>query len=204
MGDVAGNTAVVSLLLMAITVAPAQDTKGKSAPPGMETMMKKWAEVSTPGAPHQAFKDMVGSWEVESKMWMNGPGSPPEVTKGTADFTVILGGRFLRQQATGTTMGMPMNGIGITGYDNFKKKYTGFWIDNTATAMFTMEGTADPSGKVITCYGTMDEWMTGEHSKMVKYVSRMIGKDRASFEIHDLSLPEPNTLVVEMTYTRKK
>lgn len=63
---------------------------------------------------------------------------------------MILGGRFLQQEVNGEMMGMPMNGIGITGYDNLKKKYVGFWIDNMGTGMYTMEGEMDKEGKACT------------------------------------------------------
>jgi hypothetical protein len=67
-----------------------------------------------------------------------------------------------------------------------------------------MEGTFDRSGKVLTMYGKMNEWMTGELGKTVKYVTRVVSKDKHVFEIHDLSIGEPNTKVIEVTYTRKK
>jgi len=101
-------------------------------------------------------------------------------------------------------MGMPMTGMGVTGYDNFDKKYVSFWIDNLSTAMYLSEGSIDPAGKVLSLYGKMDEPMTGEHDKNVKYVSRVVDPDKFVFEIHDLAIPEPNTKVVEVVYTRKK
>ncbi len=169
-----------------------------------DDMMKKWMEASTPGAAHKRLDDLVGTWTTDSRMWMQGPGSEPTTTKGTAEYKWAIGGRFLQEDFKGEMMGMPFTGLGYTGYDNFNKKYVGFWIDNTSTAMFTMEGTADPTGKIITMYGKMDDPTTGEHGKSVKYVFHIMGKDKHQFEVYDLSLAEPNTKVMEMTYTRKK
>jgi len=169
-----------------------------------DEMMKKWMEVSSPGEAHKRLNDLVGTWTTESRIWMEGPGSQPTLTKGMAEYKWILGGRFLQQDLQGEMMGMPMTGIGFTGYDNFNKKYIGTWIDDSGTAMYTMEGTADQTGKVITLYGKMDESMTGERDKTVKYVFRILDKDKHVFEIHDLSIGEASTKVVEMTYTRKK
>ncbi len=53
-------------------------------------------------------------------------------------------------------------------------------------------------------YGTIDEYLTGEHDKMVKTVWRFISDDKMVLEIHDLPIGENNTKVVEITYTRKK
>ena len=176
----------------------------RSGNDAMDEMTKKWTEYGAPGEAHKRLNDLAGAWETESKIWMEGPGIQPTVTRGSSENKWILGGRFLQQEMKGEMMGMPMNGVGVLGYDNFKKKYIGFWIDNTYTGQFTMEGTVDQTGKVFTMYGTMDEWMTGEHNKMVKYVTRIVGKDKHIFEIHDLSLTEGSTKTVEMTYTRKK
>jgi hypothetical protein len=53
-------------------------------------------------------------------------------------------------------------------------------------------------------WGKMDEPMTGERDKLVKYVTRLMGKDKQVFEIHDLVLPEGQTKVMEAVYTRRK
>jgi len=169
-----------------------------------DEMMKKWNEVKTPGEFHKKLDELVGTWDVESRALMGGPGSEPTVSHGTAQYAWVLGGRFLREDFTSEMMGIPVTGLGYTGYDIVKKKYVGIWLDNTATAMYTMEGTVDQSGKVFTLFGTVDEWMTGEHSKMTKYVIRIIDHNKHVMEIHDLSLPEPGTKVVEFTYTRKQ
>ncbi|MBM2846270.1 MAG: uncharacterized protein HW407_1582 [Bacteroidetes bacterium] len=194
---------VVSVIVALVTVFASAQEKKKAGEPSEEEMMKKWKEAATPGEAHKKLDDMVGSWESESQMWM-APGQPPTVSKGTSEMKWILGGRFLQQEMTGEMMGMPMNGIGLTGYDNFKKKYIGFWIDNTSTSMYTMEGALAKDGKSITFYGRTDDPVTGEKDKKVKYVTRFIDKDKHAFEIHDLSLKAPNTKVVEVTYTRKK
>jgi len=70
--------------------------------------------------------------------------------------------------------------------------------------MYTMEGSANAAGTVFTFYGKSDEPMTGEHGKTIKYVLRIVNNDKHIFEIHDLSIEEPNTKVMEMVYTRKK
>lgn len=200
---------VFCMILMFASAAAAQEkntnTEAKpAATPDMNEMMKKWMEAITPGEPHKAFNQFVGSWETATSIWMEGPGAPPTVTKGSAEFKIIMDGRYLVQESKGEMMGMPMTGMGVTGYDNFNKKYVSFWIDNLSTAMYLSEGSIDPAGKVLSLYGKMDEPMTGEHDKNVKYVSRVVDPDKFVFEIHDLAIPEPNTKVVEVVYTRKK
>jgi hypothetical protein len=100
-------------------------------------------------------------------------------------------------------MGMPVEGTGIIGFDNMNRKYVMSWIDNMGTSLLTANGNSDTAGTVFTFFGTMDELMTGEHDKTVKYVYRMHGRNSYTFEIHDMTIPEPNTKVVEIVYTRK-
>lgn len=179
----------------------AQEPDGGAGNEDMDAMMKMWEKVSTPGEEHARLNDMVGSWTTKTTMWMDPEN--PMVSTGTAEVRWILGGRFLQQEFSGEMMGKPFDGIGITGYDIYNMKYVSFWIDNSSTAFFTSEGSFDQSGTVLTMYGKMDEWMTGERDKNVKYVTRFSGKDASVFEIHDLAIGE-NAKVVRIEYARKK
>jgi hypothetical protein len=178
--------------------------KGQQATPEMQEMMKKWQEVMTPGEPHKMLQQMAGTWDVVTKNWMGGPGTEPSVTQGTAEMKMLLGGRYLQQDVAGEMMGMPFSGMGLTGYDNFKKKYVSFWIDNMGTGMYTMEGEMDKDGKSCTYWGLMDDPMTGEKDKKVKYVLTMDGPDKQLFRIYDVSAFGEKDPTMEMTYTRKK
>ena len=195
---------VIALLLMVALPATAQKKDKKTAMPSQEEMMKRWKEAATPGEAHKVLDNFVGSWETESSVWMDGPGKPPSVTEGMAEVKWVLDGRFVQQEMTGEMMGAPMNGVGFYGYDNFKKKYTSFWIDNTGTAMFTSEGTIDKDGKVLTCDGKTDDPATGQKDKKVRYVEIIIDHDKHIFSILDLSIAGADKKVVEIVYTRKK
>jgi hypothetical protein len=196
------------LLLCACVLGPhlllSQGKESREANPEMQAMMKKWMEAATPGEAHRMLNDFVGAWETTTSTWMEGPDKPPSTTRGMAENKWVMEGRFVQQDYKGDMMGKPMTGLGLTGYDNMNKKYVSFWIDNMGTAMSTMEGTFDRDGKVLSLYGKMDEPMTGEHDKMVKYVLRKINKDKHVFEAHDLSRGDMNTKMFEVVYTRKK
>jgi hypothetical protein len=177
--------------------------KKKSKMPTQEEMMKKWGEAMTPGPAHKNFEQFVGTWDVETKMWMNGPKGEASVSKGSSEYKLALGGRYLQQEFSGEMMGQPFNGVGYTGYDNFGKKYVSFWIDNMSTAMSTMEGTMDKEGKTLTMWGKMDEPATGEKGKQVKYVTRVVDKDKHVFESYDVTSYGEKQPVMVITYTRK-
>jgi hypothetical protein len=196
----------VAAVATGLLISPAQaDDKKEGAgagTPDMEQMMKKMEELATPGPEHKKLAAMVGQWDAEARCHMAGPDAPPTVSKGTCTTTMILGGRFLQEEFQGDMMGKKFTGIGLTGYDKFNKKYVSLWIDDMGTGMFTSEGTADESGKVLTFTGKMDDPMTGEKAKPMKLISRMVSNDKRVFEMHDLSLGEKSK-IMDITYTRK-
>jgi hypothetical protein len=102
-----------------------------------------------------------------------------------------------------TTMRMSFNGVGLSGYDNFKRKYVFSWADNMGTMLVTAEGSIGRDGKTITYLSRMDDPMTGERNKLIRYVSRILGPDKHVLEAWD-SVGTPRELkVMEITYTRK-
>ena len=123
-------------------------------------------------------------------------------SEGKAEFKWILGNRFIQQTYSGSMMGQEFDGLGLFGYDNYKKKFISTWVDSISTTKNDAEGLLDRSGKVINFYGTLDEYLTGEHDKPVKYVLDMSDEDQIRFEIHDLAIGK-DSMVVEIRYTRE-
>jgi hypothetical protein len=192
------------LAVLAVGGSVAQEKKKASKKaPNQEEMMKRWQEAITPGEAHKKLEVMVGTWDAEVKMWMGGANVEPTVSKGTSENKLVLGGRYVEQNFTSEMMNQPFSGIGYTGYDNFNKKYVGVWIDNMSTAMSTMDGSLDKGGKMFTLWGKMDEPMTGEKGKKVKYVTTVIDHDKHVFEVYDLALNKDKP-IMQITYTRKK
>ena len=171
---------------------------GEMDPAQMQRMMQLAEELATPGEAHKRLDFFAGEWDTSTTIM----GMPSET--GTQSIKWILGGRQLRSSFKGTMMGRPFEGLGLLGYDNYKKKYTSVWCDSQSTTLLTSEGLADQTGKVITLYGTMDEWMDGTHDKAVKYVYRIVDENTYEFEIHDLGIVPGETKVISMTSTRKK
>src|SRR5262249_24099593 len=92
----------------------------------------------------------------------------------------------------------------ILGYDNFKERYVWCKVDSMQTTLETAMGLFDKSGDNLILWGTIDEPMTPEQDKQVKYVFRNYGKDKWALEIHDRMMGETNTKVLEFELPRKK
>lgn len=184
------------------SAALADDPPKDGAVIDMAAMMEKAKAYTQPGPHHDLLKRFLGTWDTEFRVTLSGSQTPAE--KGTATFSWLIEGRWIQQQSTGSVMGNPTQGFMIIGYDNLKMSYATVTVGNVDTAMLTAEGDLDPTGKALITYGTLDEYLTGEHDKMVKYVWRFVSDDKLVFEVHDLPIGESNTKVVEITYNRRK
>ncbi len=163
--------------------------------------MEKWMLCATPGEGHKALEPIVGSWNVTMTMWEK-PGGPAQTSTGTAENTWMLGGRFVQQTIHSVINGMKFEGLGYTGYDNFKKQYVGAWMDTMGTMMMTLTGTADPSGKVFTATSTIDDIFTGKPMR-TREVTRIVDANKHVFEMY---VPDPSGKefkMMEAVYTRK-
>jgi hypothetical protein len=168
-------------------------------------MMKKWQETMTPGRFHERLGYFVGEWKAMTKMWMGGAGSgEPATAAGKATYRWLMEGRWLAQDYTGDMMGMPFTGFALTGYDNFRHQYAGLWIDSMSTALVTMEGGIDRTGKRIEMFGRVDEPSLGQIGKTAKYVTQILDDDHFVFEFHDLDIIGGETKVLEIAYERVK
>lgn len=168
----------------------------------MAAMKEKAKRFTQPGAHHKALERFLGKWDTETRFFMGAESTPPE--SGTAEFTWLMEGRWLKGESAGTFMKSPMRTFLIMGYDNFKRSYVTATLSSMDTAMLHFEGDVDPATNAIVSYGTLDEYLTGEHDKMVKSVWRFPSADKIILEVHDLPIGERNTKVFEITYTRQR
>jgi len=116
--------------------------------------MKAMMAYSTPGDIHKMMAKSVGAWSANIIMWMQ-PGAKPDTSTGESKNEMILGGRYLKATNTSNFMGMPFEGISITGYDNAKKIFVNNWIDNMGTGMMNLTGAWNASSNSIIFTGTM-------------------------------------------------
>ena len=109
--------------------------------------MDAFEKLAQPGEQHARLKSLVGEWNVHGTFNFGGP---PSESDGTSSYSMIMDGRYLRQEMKSTFMGGPFEGRGVIGYDNAKQKYVSFWIDNHGTGFMLGEGTETTPGKVWT------------------------------------------------------
>ena len=187
-----------SLTILAMLVVPASPAVAEQV--DMAEMMARARQYTEPGPQHEELRKFLGRWTTEMRVTMTGAEMPPE--KGTTEFSWLIEGRWLQGRGTGTMFGRPADSVVVLGYDNFKKSFRMMTVGSVDTAMLVSEGDLTPSGDALITYGTLDEYLTGEHDKMVRYVWRFLSADEMVLEIHDLPIGETGTKVLETRYRR--
>ncbi|MBT4530734.1 MAG: DUF1579 family protein [Phycisphaerae bacterium] len=158
-------------------------------------MQQLGEELATPTSQHDFLAQMAGEWSTSTSVLDMDP------SIGSASYTMIFGNRFLDGMHNGSVTNIPFEGRLTIGFDTYKHKFTASFIDNLGTSMRSAEGLLDKTGKVLSLWGTMDEWMTDEHDKPVLYRYAILDKDHFTFEVHDLSVVS-STLVIKVSYER--
>jgi hypothetical protein len=194
---------VAAALLAARSAVAAEATATPTptpAPPDYAALMAQAKKFTAPGPAHEELRRFLGTWNTEMRFVMGTQVGAPE--KGTTECSWLMEGRWIKCDASGAMMGAPTRIFWIMGYDNMKMSYVTTTVSSVDTAMNRWEGDMDPGGQALISYGTLDEYLTGEHDKMVKYVWRFPSPDRMVLEVHDLPIGETGTKVLEVTYAR--
>lgn len=198
-----GRLAALGALLVAVAfsaqAALCQETEKPQA--GQEAMEAAWMKAGTPGEFHKHLEAMQGSWNVDGKSWTEWSPEPMAWT-GTATKSMIMGGRFLREEIESEMMGKSFNGLGFMGYDNLTGKYWYFWLDDMSTGAMTSEGECDKSGATFTVIGDYLDPMTGQSQK-AKTVIKVLDQNKHLFEMYMVGPEGEESKSMEITYLRK-
>jgi hypothetical protein len=193
-----------AMVIPAMALAAEKPASTKAAapavPPEMQQMMEMMEKLGAPGPQHAELMKGAGKWKAVTKTWM-GPGDPV-VTEGVSMSKATLGGRFLMDEYKGTFMSKPFEGVGLTGYDNQRKEYIGFWFDTMSTHAMTSRGSMDASGKVLTMMSEFEDPGTGEKAP-VKMVTTFVDPNTRRFEMYE-NQGGQEVKSMEITYTRMK
>ena len=145
-----------------------------------------------PGPEHKLLKDREGTWDTTMKAGGN-------KFKGTATFKMELGGLWLVGSMDSDLGGQKLYGKSLDTYDAGKKKYVGYWFDNTGTTAMVMEGTYDKDKKTLTLEGKAPG-QDGKESTW-RSVSRMPDRNTIEMSMYVGGAKEP---MFTVTYKRKK
>jgi hypothetical protein len=168
-----------------------------------KAMADAWAAAAKPGPEHEWLaKSFAGDWDAAVKFV--GAGGSGE-SHGAMHCKTILGGRFVQFDYDGnmdTPDGKttPFKGMGVGAYDNGKKKFVNFWIDEMSTGTMVTEGTRE--GNVLTMDGQTTEPTSGQAMK-VREVVTVIDDTHHKYELYMTGPDGTLGKVMEIVYTKK-
>jgi Protein of unknown function (DUF1579) len=163
--------------------------------------MKAWQDYMTPGEHHKKLAKEVGTWEAEVTQWMD-PTAPPTKTKATNVVTMAMNGLYQIANFSSSMMGMPMTGQSTVGYDNAKKMYVVFWIDNLGSGIVKMSGNYDATGKILSLKGTQTDPMTGGDSEIREEI-KWIDDNSYTMTMYGAGMDGKEMKFMEGTFKRK-
>lgn len=190
------------LLAIGVPESCAEDAAVPAASPAMDpAMMEKMKAMMAPTEAHKALEDFVGKWAYTGKFWMTAEAPAQDMT-GTAEHTLIYGGRFLKQEIEGPWMGEQFEGLGFTGYDNIQGEYQTVWLDSMATGMMKVSGQYDPATKTLSQSGTNSCPLTGEKDRQGRSEWTVTDADHSVYTSYSTGADGKEFKTMEITYTR--
>jgi len=178
----------IVLLGLCLTAGPAEPQEKKD-------------DYAAPGAVHQQLAKRAGEYTTTSKFSFK-PGMPPTESAGTAKLTSILGGRFLKEESTGTMMGQAYSSLHLEGYNSATNKFEATWAYTGSTSLMSLVGTSKDGGKTIEYVATFD---SGKEAKQALQVTtRVLDDDHFVTELVAKNADGSKGPTLETAYTRKK
>jgi hypothetical protein len=188
--------------ILAILLAVAGSALSQDEAMERDEMMKRWTNALELTDHHRKLGKLVGKWTIEREPKMAGMGGK---SAGTAEYKWVIPNRWLSSHAKIPMMGMPSETFVVMGYDKVKKKFVSTAVSSNHPGIISTEGPlVDPRGKIEVQYGALDEFLTDEHDKPIKYVTTWLNDDQFTWELWDLGAGPNGMLVLVDTYTRVK
>ena len=189
----------VAAAVMAAPVLAQDKPDAKGGAPQMNEEMMAWMKAATPNENHERLSYMIGKWKTTVKIWE--PGKPEaSVSTGTNVNEWLLGKRYVGTHYNGEFMGMPFEGMGITGYDNISGRYFSGWVDSMSTFMMTEYGQYHSASKTFTYTGRFTDPL-GSNVKS-KSVFKIVNDDKHVLTMYHTKPGQDEIRAMEITYVR--
>jgi hypothetical protein len=189
--------AVATLMLAAVhSHARAQSTQATALPAS--------ARLAMPGDKHRWLDPLVGQWKVQMKVWP-APGAAPIVGNDLrAQREWILGGRYLREELSGSFAGGPSSRIALLGFNNLEERFELTTLDTFEPGQMVYTSMGVGNAQRLTLLGVNTEAGMGPKPTGRKRDLRFdweIGERSSVQRIFVKYAGEPEFLFVEQRFT---
>ncbi|MFZ5515887.1 MAG: DUF1579 family protein [Candidatus Zhuqueibacterota bacterium] len=196
-------TAIIGVLTASFTSASSQE---KVDPATQQEMMAEYMKLAVPGPEHALFGPLVGTWNMDIKVWMQ-PGAEPMVFSGTSENKMVLGDRFLEMDSKSGEGDMYTETYSLFGFDRRHKKYVAVMLDTWGTYFVTAFGGFNEATKTLSLSGEDDDPIM-KRMQEFDFNFTIQSPDKFVYESIFKNFPMPEGIqkeykMLEITYTRK-
>lgn len=160
---------------------------------------KESEEVDSAGPHHEVLARLEGRYRHLTKVRME-PDQEPLTGEGKAELTMILDGRFLREERTWMMPGGPIHYLKLFGYNNATGLYEAVWTFDRSTAILMLTGTPEDGGKTIRWASAYDN-LEGE-KVLIEAATRLRGEGDFVLELYGTGSNGERFTVQETSYHR--
>ena len=130
--------------------------------------------------------------------------APAEESTGTSESSWIMGGRYVKEEVSGTSMGQPFEGVSILGYNNGTEQYTSYWFDNMSTGSMYTEGDYDPDTKTISSAGDFFLSVFKAERTAYRTVLTILDNNTHTYEMYMVGPDGNEFLAMQINYSRQQ
>ncbi len=195
------RTALVAAILFAAAAVLSLPARLHAQP----TEMPASTRLAMPGEKHRWLEPLVGKWNVQMLVWPATGATPIESSQLTATREWILGGRYLREELTGTFAGNPSHRIALMGYNNLEGRFELVTVDTFEPGQMGYASHTDGEPGLISLVGDNAEAGFGAKPTGRKRSLRFdieIAGDANTQRIYVRYPGEPEFLFVEQRFTK--
>jgi hypothetical protein len=172
-----------------------------------QTELPASTRLALPGDKHRWLEPLTGQWNVQMKVWPAPGAAPIESNQLTATREWILGGRYLREELTGTFAGNPSHRVALLGYNNLEGRFELVTVDTFEPGQMWYASHADGKPGLISLSGDNTEAGFGAKPTGRKRSLRFdfeIGREANVQRIYVRYPGEPEFLFVEQRFTKAR
>jgi hypothetical protein len=187
---------LVGLLLNAGVYAQSRDA-------GIPPSRSGAADAMALGPQQAALGSLVGTWDVD--IVLADGSKPAQHSKGRAEYSWVVAGRWLGCHLTGRMLGFPYEQFTILGYDSYAKNIVEVAVESVDNSMLLSRGTAsEPNQPMTALYGELDEYTSGVLHRPYKVVLKRVSADRHVSTVLGYDDSGKEVKKLELTFSRAR
>jgi hypothetical protein len=155
------------------------------------------------GPQQAALGELLGSWDVD--IVLSDGSKPAQHSKGKAEYSWVIKGRWLGCHLTGEMLGFPYEEFTILGYDSYAKNIVEVAVESVDNSMLLSRGpTSGPDQPVTALYGELDEYSAGVLHSPYKVVLKHVNHDRHVTTVVGFDSSGNEVKKVEFSFSRAR